>query len=215
MIPIQSASFAYHLMHSQPMYPPNLHSAPFYNQRAQKQMYHPCMASPLYNPPSQYSPIQSFYLDDDLESLWGATSQPYQPFMSQDSKGPSQPVRDDSPVEEAHSKWKAVEMSLYSKSCKLDVDSEDEEVRPMGRDKSNKKASSTAARSESSAGGDQSLVDAAGIGLGDPKDGKRRKNGTMRLTQHRELGTQRITHERQQLEFERERHEWKKRPHFL
>nr|GEU86798.1 hypothetical protein [Tanacetum cinerariifolium] len=49
-------------------------------------MYHPRMASPPYNPPSRSSPIQSFHLDDDLGRYGGATSQPYQPFLSQDSK---------------------------------------------------------------------------------------------------------------------------------
>ncbi|GKC91311.1 hypothetical protein Tco_1151960 [Tanacetum coccineum] len=34
-------------------------------------MYHPCMASPPYNPPFQSSLNQSFHLDDDLEPLWG------------------------------------------------------------------------------------------------------------------------------------------------
>ncbi|GKA96185.1 hypothetical protein Tco_0818280 [Tanacetum coccineum] len=87
-------------MHSQPMYPPNPASAPIYNQQAQNVMYHPYITSPPYNTPSQSSMIRSFHLDDNLEPLWGAASQSYQPFSSQDSEGPSQPVRDKSHVEE-------------------------------------------------------------------------------------------------------------------
>ncbi|GJW54416.1 hypothetical protein Tco_0098501 [Tanacetum coccineum] len=57
-------------------------------------MYRPQRASP---PPSQSSPISPFNLDDDnFEPLWASASQPFQPY----SEGPSQPVEDDSPVEE-------------------------------------------------------------------------------------------------------------------
>ncbi|GKA70009.1 glutathione S-transferase T3-like protein [Tanacetum coccineum] len=57
-------------------------------------MYRPQRASP---PPSQSSPIPAFNLDDDnFEPLWASASQPFQPY----SEGPSQPVEDDSPVEE-------------------------------------------------------------------------------------------------------------------
>ncbi|GJU55040.1 hypothetical protein Tco_1228754 [Tanacetum coccineum] len=56
-------------------------------------MYHPHRASP---PLSQSSPIPPFNLDDvDFEPLWASTSQP-----SQHTEGPSEPVEDDSPVEE-------------------------------------------------------------------------------------------------------------------
>nr|GEZ30096.1 hypothetical protein [Tanacetum cinerariifolium] len=56
-------------------------------------MYHPHRASP---PPSQSSPILAFNLDDDnFEPLWASASQP-----SQYTKSPSEPVEDDSPVEE-------------------------------------------------------------------------------------------------------------------
>ncbi|GKA00353.1 glutathione S-transferase T3-like protein [Tanacetum coccineum] len=57
-------------------------------------MYRPQRASP---PLSQSSPIPAFNLDDDnFEPLWASASQPFQPH----SEGPSQPVEDDSPVEE-------------------------------------------------------------------------------------------------------------------
>nr|GEV09901.1 hypothetical protein [Tanacetum cinerariifolium] len=57
-------------------------------------MYRPQRAS---SPPSQSSPIPAFNLDDDnFEPLWAFASQPFQPY----SKGPSQPVADDSLVEE-------------------------------------------------------------------------------------------------------------------
>ncbi|GKB97472.1 glutathione S-transferase T3-like protein [Tanacetum coccineum] len=56
-------------------------------------MYHPHRASP---PPTQSSSILTFNLDDDnFEPLWAFASQP-----SQHTKGPSEPVEDDSPVEE-------------------------------------------------------------------------------------------------------------------
>nr|GEZ91009.1 hypothetical protein [Tanacetum cinerariifolium] len=56
-------------------------------------MYHPHRASP---PPSQSSPIPTFNLDDDnFKPLWASASQP-----SQYTEGPSEPVEDDSPVEE-------------------------------------------------------------------------------------------------------------------
>ncbi|GKB25023.1 hypothetical protein Tco_0864424 [Tanacetum coccineum] len=59
-------------------------------------MYHPHRASP---PPSQSSPISAFNLDDDnFEPLWDFTSHPSQ--YTQYTKGPSEPVEDDSPVEE-------------------------------------------------------------------------------------------------------------------
>ncbi|GKE57916.1 reverse transcriptase domain-containing protein [Tanacetum coccineum] len=48
-------------------------------------------------PPSQSSLIPAFNLDDDnFEHLWASASQPFQPY----SEGPSQPVENDSPVEE-------------------------------------------------------------------------------------------------------------------
>nr|GEU88931.1 hypothetical protein [Tanacetum cinerariifolium] len=78
------------------------------------------------------------------------------------------------------------------------VDLEDvevQEVRHMGRDMSKKKASSSIARSESStAAGEAGLVNAL-----------LNKWSHIARTQHRELEAQRIAHERQQLEFERER----------
>nr|GEU39712.1 hypothetical protein [Tanacetum cinerariifolium] len=56
-------------------------------------MYNPQQASP---PPNQSSPIPAFNLDDDnFEPLWAFASQP-----SQNTEGPSEPVEDDSPVEE-------------------------------------------------------------------------------------------------------------------
>nr|GEX54682.1 hypothetical protein [Tanacetum cinerariifolium] len=56
-------------------------------------MYHPQRASP---PQNQSSPIPTFNLDDDnLEPLWASASQP-----SQYMEGPSEPVEDDSPIEE-------------------------------------------------------------------------------------------------------------------
>ncbi|GKE49078.1 hypothetical protein Tco_1480336 [Tanacetum coccineum] len=74
--------------------PPNPYSVPWYTQQAQNQNYRPQRASP---PPSQSSPIPAFNLDDDnFEPLWASASQPFQPY----SEGPSQPVEDDSPVEE-------------------------------------------------------------------------------------------------------------------
>ncbi|GJT62038.1 hypothetical protein Tco_1005571 [Tanacetum coccineum] len=102
---------------------------------------------------------------------------------------------------------------------------------------SNKKVSSSAARSESLAAGDQSLVDALmnkwshiasplypqrqessseylrikerELELEKLKMEKEERMGQMGLAQQRELKAQRITHERQQLEFEREWYEWK------
>ncbi|GJX20946.1 hypothetical protein Tco_0223623 [Tanacetum coccineum] len=57
-------------------------------------MYRPQRASP---PPSQSSPIPAFNLDDNnFEHLWASASKPFQPY----SEGPSQPVEDDSPVDE-------------------------------------------------------------------------------------------------------------------
>ncbi|GJY15862.1 glutathione S-transferase T3-like protein [Tanacetum coccineum] len=57
-------------------------------------MYRPQRASP---PPSQSSPIPAFNLDDDnFKPLRASASQLFQPY----SEGPSQPVEDDSPVEE-------------------------------------------------------------------------------------------------------------------
>ncbi|GKB02998.1 hypothetical protein Tco_0831087 [Tanacetum coccineum] len=48
-------------------------------------------------PPSQSSLILAFNLDDDnFEPLWASASQPFQPYL----EGPSQPVENDSPVEE-------------------------------------------------------------------------------------------------------------------
>ncbi|GJY11909.1 integrase, catalytic region, zinc finger, CCHC-type containing protein [Tanacetum coccineum] len=74
--------------------PPNPYSVPWYTQQAQNQIYRPQRASP---PPSQSSPIPAFNLDDDnFEPLWASASQPFQPY----SEGPSQPVENDSPVEE-------------------------------------------------------------------------------------------------------------------
>ncbi|GKD63622.1 hypothetical protein Tco_1305730 [Tanacetum coccineum] len=74
-------------------------------------MYHPHRASP---PPNQSSPILTFNLDDDdFDPLWGSASQ--------HTKGPSEPVEDDSPVEEVavdHSKWRKVEMPKFFKSKK-------------------------------------------------------------------------------------------------
>ncbi|GJR14821.1 hypothetical protein Tco_0797473 [Tanacetum coccineum] len=97
-------------------------------------MYHPHRASP---PPNQSSPILTFNLDDDdFDPLWGSASQ--------HTKGPSEPVEDDSPVEE---------VAASSIPCSF-------EVRPMGRDRAKKKGSSFVARSESSVAGDPSLVDA-------------------------------------------------------
>ncbi|GJS76825.1 hypothetical protein Tco_0726706 [Tanacetum coccineum] len=56
-------------------------------------MYHPHRASP---PQHQSSPIPAFNLDDDdFDPLWGFASQP-----SQYTEGPSEPVEDNSPVEE-------------------------------------------------------------------------------------------------------------------
>ncbi|GKB25022.1 reverse transcriptase domain-containing protein [Tanacetum coccineum] len=56
-------------------------------------MYHPQRASP---PQNQSSPIPVIILDDDnLEPLWASASQP-----SQYMEGPSEPVEDNSPVEE-------------------------------------------------------------------------------------------------------------------
>ncbi|GJY20108.1 hypothetical protein Tco_0392674 [Tanacetum coccineum] len=56
-------------------------------------MYNPQQASP---PPNQSSPILTFNLDDDnFEPLWASASQP-----SQYIEGPSEPVEDDSLVEE-------------------------------------------------------------------------------------------------------------------
>ncbi|GJV09333.1 hypothetical protein Tco_1346989 [Tanacetum coccineum] len=74
--------------------PPNPYSVPWYTQQAQNQIYRPQRASP---PPSQSTPILAFNLDDDnFEPLWASASQPFQPY----SEGPSQPVENDSPVEE-------------------------------------------------------------------------------------------------------------------
>ncbi|GJS26461.1 ribonuclease H-like domain-containing protein [Tanacetum coccineum] len=74
--------------------PPNPYSVPWYTQQAQNQIYRPQRASP---PPNQSSPIPAFNLDDDnFEPLWASASQPFQPY----SEGPSQPVENDSPVEE-------------------------------------------------------------------------------------------------------------------
>ncbi|GKB22797.1 hypothetical protein Tco_0862198, partial [Tanacetum coccineum] len=57
-------------------------------------MYRPQRASP---PPNQSSLIPAFNLDDDnFKPLWASASQPFQPYL----EGPSQPVEDDSPVEE-------------------------------------------------------------------------------------------------------------------
>ncbi|GKB64920.1 hypothetical protein Tco_0921106 [Tanacetum coccineum] len=56
-------------------------------------MYNPQRASP---PPNQFSPIPAFNLDDDnFEPLWASASQP-----SQYTEGPSEPVEDNSPIEE-------------------------------------------------------------------------------------------------------------------
>ncbi|GKC62081.1 hypothetical protein Tco_1089679 [Tanacetum coccineum] len=56
-------------------------------------MYNSQRASP---PPNQSSPIPAFNIDDDsFKPLWASASQP-----SQYTEGPSQPVEDDSPVEE-------------------------------------------------------------------------------------------------------------------
>ncbi|GJW26779.1 hypothetical protein Tco_0040590 [Tanacetum coccineum] len=74
--------------------PPNPYSVPWYTQQAQNQIYHPQRASP---PPRQSSPISAFNLDDDnFEPLWASASQPFQPY----SEGPSQPVENDSLIEE-------------------------------------------------------------------------------------------------------------------
>nr|GEW60989.1 hypothetical protein [Tanacetum cinerariifolium] len=56
-------------------------------------MYHPHRASPSQH---QSSLISTFNLDDDyFDPLWGSASQP-----TQYTEGPSEPVEDDSPVEE-------------------------------------------------------------------------------------------------------------------
>ncbi|GJU37493.1 hypothetical protein Tco_1185847 [Tanacetum coccineum] len=56
-------------------------------------MYNSQRASPL---PNKSSPIPAINLDDDsFKPIWASASQP-----SQYTKGPSQPVEDDSPVEE-------------------------------------------------------------------------------------------------------------------
>nr|GEX55658.1 hypothetical protein [Tanacetum cinerariifolium] len=56
-------------------------------------MYNPQRASP---PPNQSFPISAFNLDDDnFEPLWDSASQP-SPY----TEGPSEPVEDDSPLEE-------------------------------------------------------------------------------------------------------------------
>ncbi|GKD29699.1 glutathione S-transferase T3-like protein [Tanacetum coccineum] len=73
---------------------PNPYSVPWYTQQSQNQIYRPQRASPS---PSQSSPISAFSLDDDnFETLWASASQPFQPY----SEGPSQPVENDSPIEE-------------------------------------------------------------------------------------------------------------------
>ncbi|GKB66113.1 glutathione S-transferase T3-like protein [Tanacetum coccineum] len=74
--------------------PPNSYSVLWYTQQAQNQIYCPQRASP---PPSQSSLIPAFNLDgDNFEPLWALASQPFQPYP----KGPSQPVENDSLVEE-------------------------------------------------------------------------------------------------------------------
>ncbi|GKA96184.1 hypothetical protein Tco_0818279 [Tanacetum coccineum] len=117
-------------------------------------------------------------------------------------------------------------------------DEEVEEVRPIGWDMAKKKASSFVIRLESSIAGDQSLVDALmnkWSHVASPLFSQRQESGAeylrikereleseklkmeneermeqMRLSQQRELEAQRIAQQRQQLEFERERYEWKK-----
>ncbi|GJV51818.1 hypothetical protein Tco_1447559 [Tanacetum coccineum] len=197
-------------------------------------MYYPHWASP---PPTESSPISAFNLDDDnFEPLWDSASQ-----CSQYTKGPSEPVEDDSPVEEVaavkpkikytrgrqpikknekefvepwtieeekrsydsvNCKWKIgfvlrtilngeklkcqsfLNLKKSSKKSRISqttpqdnsdsahiglnvndeaADSDDvevQEVRPIGRDATKKKGSSSGARSESSVAGDPSLVDA-------------------------------------------------------
>ncbi|GJV92951.1 hypothetical protein Tco_1540764 [Tanacetum coccineum] len=77
------------------------------------------MASPPYNTPSQSSPFPAFNLDEDLEPLWGIASQP---FPSHDSKGSSQPVQDDSPVEEVAAPVKRKYTKRPQQSKKNDKD---------------------------------------------------------------------------------------------
>ncbi|GJR15531.1 hypothetical protein Tco_0798183 [Tanacetum coccineum] len=202
-------------------------------------MYYPHWASP---PPTESSPISAFNLDDDnFEPLWDSASQ-----CSQYTKGPSEPVEDNSPVEEVaavkpkrkytrgrqpikknekefvepwtieEENWankkeamipltanekigfvlrtilngeklkcqsflnlkKSSKKSRISQTTSQDnsdsahiglnvndeaADSDDvevQEVRPIGRDATKKKGSSSGARSESSVAGDPSLVDA-------------------------------------------------------
>nr|GFA11206.1 hypothetical protein [Tanacetum cinerariifolium] len=95
------------------------------------------------------SPIPAFNLDDDdFDPLWGSASQP-----SQYTKGPSEPIEEDSLVEEVAA---VKQKRKYTRR----PDSEDVEVRPMGRDIAKKKGSLSGARSESSVAGDPRLVDA-------------------------------------------------------
>nr|GEV43406.1 hypothetical protein [Tanacetum cinerariifolium] len=112
------------------------------------------------------------------------------PFSAQDSEGPAEPVQDDSPVEE--------------------------EVRPIGRDRSKKKASYSTARLESS----EPLFEYLRLKEQELEleDLRRRKQAELkrlklaheermkqhRLSQQRELEELRLTHERQQLELQHE-----------
>ncbi|GJS48727.1 hypothetical protein Tco_0598848 [Tanacetum coccineum] len=148
-------------------------------------MNHPHRASP---PPTQSSPILALTLDDDnFEALWASASQPSQ----YTKKGPSEPVEDDSPVEEVAAMkpkrkytrrrrpikkndkefvepWTIEEEAALCKAwvhaSKNSVEGNGkkavQEVRPMGRDATKKKKSSSGARLESSVAGDPSLVDA-------------------------------------------------------
>ncbi|GJZ37955.1 hypothetical protein Tco_0584146 [Tanacetum coccineum] len=112
-------------------------------------MCYPQRASP---PPSQSSPIPAFNLDDEnLKPLWASASQP-----SQYTECPSEPVEDDSPVEEVEPVTSETTSQGNSDSAHIGLDlneeaadSEDvdvQEVAPKGRDRAKKKASSSGAR---------------------------------------------------------------------
>ncbi|GKA44423.1 hypothetical protein Tco_0737147 [Tanacetum coccineum] len=89
-------------------------------------------------------------LDEDLDSFFG--SQQYTP--TQGSGGPSDPVEADDHVEEETTSH-ATSDSAHG-GCKLNEDADDldaeeeevQEVKPMGRGKAKKKASSSSAPSE-------------------------------------------------------------------
>ncbi|GKA21802.1 hypothetical protein Tco_0707764 [Tanacetum coccineum] len=133
------------------------------------------MASPPYNLPSQSSPIKAFNLDDGLESLGSTTSQPSL-APKKNEKDLVDPWSFEEEIALCNAWWfqnlEDIENHLtrhfrFNTHIGLGqndeaTDSEDvevQEVRPMGRDKSKKKASSSTVCLESSVAGEASLVD--------------------------------------------------------